>query len=53
MRLECEIVSAEENHMAQVSEMAVKMRDCEESLRHQPIPEQPEMDASLIEELKS
>ena len=53
MRLECEIVKAEENHMAQVSEMAAKMRDCEESLRHQPIPEQPEMDASLIEELKS
>jgi hypothetical protein len=53
MRLECEIVKAEENHMAQVSEMAVKTREYEESLRHQSIPEQPEMDASLIEELKS
>ena len=53
MRLESEIVKAEENHMAQVSEMAAKMREYEESLRHQPIPEQPEMDASIIEELKS
>jgi hypothetical protein len=53
MRLECEIVKAEKNHMAEVSEMAAKMREYEESLRYQQIPEQPEMNASVIDELKS
>ncbi len=39
--------------MVQVNEMLVKIREYEESLKHQPIPEQPEMDASLIEDSKS